>query len=300
MDNHDLVPTPQNREFSLTPADENVQLQCQNELLKKEIEQLKIERKRIKQTRTRLSIFLLLLLLISMVTTTFAWFTISSFSSVHNMEITIGTGVQLLISDEDHGATLSAYTDSVTEQDINKQLAAYNTSMEEMELDPLTSSDGVRFYTQNGTEKQANNESFLEFELFFIASEDMWVHLTSNENEAGADNGTKVSTSSTGIQADIVNCARVSFTDEESGTTVIYEPNKGTSVDGQTTFDLPSPMSYSNETRLFHLDALSPKKIKVRVWIEGKDPQCDDDVQRANLQLQLNFEGTNDENIPVN
>lgn len=279
---------------------ESAELQRQNDLLKREIEQLKSERNRIKKTRARLSLFMLILLLLSMITTTFAWFTISSLSAVHNMEITIGTGVQLLISDENHGDDLSLYTNEVTNEDINKQLSAYNTSLNNIVLNPLTTSNGVRLVTQDGYEKTANNESFLEFDLFFIATEDMWVHLTSDESEAGADNGTRVFTSSTGAQADIINCTRVSFTDEEAGTTVIYEPNKGSAVAGQTTFDLPTPMGFSNSTRLFELDALKPKMIKVRIWIEGEDPECDDDVQRANLQVQFNFEGTDENNIPVN
>ncbi len=290
-----------NNEFlSENIANETAQLQRQNELLKIEIEQLKIERRRIKQTRTRLSVFLLILLMLSMITTTFAWFTISSLSSVHNMEINIGTGVQLLISDEEHGQDLTLYTNEVDSDAINRQLSAYNTNLDDMILAPLTSSDGVRLYTENGAQKDANNESFLEFKLFFIATEDMWVHLTSNESEAGADNGTKIFTSSTGEKADVVNCVRISFTDAETGTTVIYEPNQGSPVGGQTTFDLPTPMGLSNSTRLFHLNTLEPKMITVRLWIEGEDPQCDDDVQLANLQAQFNFEGTDENNIPVN
>lgn len=276
------------------------ELQRQNDLLKREIAQLKNERKRIKQTRTRLSVFLLILLLLSMITTTFAWFTISSLSAVHNMEITIGTGVQLLISDENHGDDLTLYTNEVTNEDINRQLASYNTNLDDMILDPLTSSDGVRLRTQDGIVKSANNKSFLEFDLFFIATEDMWVHLTSDESEAGADNGTKVFTSSTGSRADIINCTRVSFTDNETNSTVIYEPNKGYAVANQSTFDLPTPMGFSNSTRLFSLEKLKPKMITVRIWIEGEDPECDDDVQRANLQVQFNFEGTDENNIPVN
>lgn len=290
-----------NREnISVNTADSTAELQRQNDLLKREIAQLKIERKRIKQTRTRLSIFLLILLLLSMVTTTFAWFTISSLSAVHNMEITIGTGVQLLISDENHGEDLTLYKSEVTNEDINRQLSAYSTNLDNIVLDPLTTSDGVRFYTERGAEKTANNESFLEFDLFFIATEDMWVHLTSDESESGANNGTRVFTTDTGAQADIINCTRVSFTDTEAGSTVIYEPNKGYPVANQSTFDLPTPMGFSNSSRLFHLEALQPKMVTVRIWIEGEDPECDNDVQSANLQVQFNFEGTDENNIPVN
>lgn len=292
MDNREII--------SAGTADSTAELQRQNDLLKREIAQLKIERKKVKQTRTRLSLFLLILLVLSMVTTTFAWFTISSLSAVHNMEITIGTGVQLLISDENHGNDLSLYTNEVTNEDINRQLATYNTSLDDSLLYPLTSSDGVRFFTKHGNERNANNDSYLEFDLFFIATEDMWVHLTSDERESGADNGTRVFTSSTGTQADIINCTRVSFTDEEAGTTTIYEPNKDYAVANQSTFDLPTPMGFSDSTRLFHLEALTPKMITVRIWIEGEDPECDNDVQRANLQIQFNFEGTDENNIPVN
>ncbi|MBQ8001171.1 MAG: hypothetical protein IJ298_08255, partial [Ruminococcus sp.] len=160
--------------------DYNAELQHQNEQLKREIELLRAERKQIKSVRVKLSVLLLVLLLVSMVTTTFAWFTISSISSVHNMEITIGTGVQLLISDEDHGATLSEYTNEVTEVEINKQLSAYNTTLDRMKLNPLTTSNGITLYTEDGIQRSENNESYLEFDLFFIGTENMWVHLTSN------------------------------------------------------------------------------------------------------------------------
>ena len=123
---------------------------------------------------------------------------------------------------------------------------------------------------------------------------------TSTESKTGADDGTKVTTSDTGARADIVNCTRVSFTDKDTGETVIYEPNKASAVAGQNTFDLPRPMQLSNSTRLFKLTALTPKQVTVRIWIEGEDPQCDDDVQLANLQVQLNFEGTDDNNVPLN
>ena len=45
---------------------------------------------------------------------------------------------------------------------------------------------------------------------------------------------------------------------------------------------------------------MTAKQVTIRIWIEGEDPQCDDDVQLANLQVQLNFEGTDDNNVPLN
>lgn len=257
------------------------------------------EYKQEKKTKAKLSLLLLVLLIISMVGTTFAWFTMSDFSSVNNMDISIGSGVQLLIAGEDHGDDLSLYSNTLTNEDINAQLDAYDASLADMVLDPLTSADGKVFYTESGVQRDENNRSFLQFDMYLISSEDMWVHLTSTDSKPGMNDGTAVTTSSTGGQADIIRCARISFTDVEEETTVIYEPNKGTAVAGQTTFDLPTPMELSNNTRLFKLTALTPKHVTVRIWIEGEDPECDDDVQRANLQVKLNFEGTDDNNVPL-
>ena len=76
--------------------------------------------------------------------------------------------------------------------------------------------------------------------------------------------------------------------------------NRSTPVNGQTTFDLPSgSMVYSNNTRLFHLNQLEPVKVTVRLWIEGNDPECDDDVQDAQLSVQLGFVGCDKDNKPI-
>ena len=125
------------------------------------------------------------------------------------------------------------------------------------------------------------------------------MHLTTESSKQGEDDGTKVTTTSTGAKADVVNCARVDFSTDKNGT-AIYEPNRGTPVSGQTTFDLPSgTMQYSNSTRLFHLDQLTPTKATIRIWIDGEDPQCDDDVQEAQLGVQLGFVGCDENNVPI-
>lgn len=257
------------------------------------------ENKAKKRTGAKVSLLLLILLIISMVGTTFAWFTMSDFSSVNNMDISIGSGVQLLIAGEDHGGDLSLYGSTLTNEDINAQLSAYDATLTDMVLDPLTSSDGKLFYNERGTQRDENNKSFLQFDIYLISSQDMWVHLTSTDSKPGMNDGTAVTTSSTGGQADIIRCARISFSDVEEDATVIYEPNKAAAVANQTTFDLPDPMQLSNNTRLCKLTAMTPKRITVRIWIEGEDPECDDDVQLANLQVKLNFEGTDDNNVPL-
>lgn len=243
------------------------------------------------------AVLIFFITLFALATATLAWFTLNSFSSVDNLEMTIGTGAQLLVSTEDHGTDLSLYTKEITNEMINEVLREYDTNLSELRLDPLTSDEGIEFFTQSGGRRTANVGGYLEFPIYFIATKEMYVHLTSDNTASDKTDGTSVTTNSTGAKADVVNCPRVSF--EEAGTTKIYEPNQGSAVGGQTTFDLPTPMDYTNNTRLFHLDALEPKKTMVRLWVEGEDPQCDDDVQDAQLSVALCFMGTDENNEAI-
>lgn len=249
--------------------------------------------------RKAIIIFVAILALLSMTTSTVAWFRVNTFSGVDSLDLHISVSAQLKVAMEDYGTDLDQYTKVITNEMVDGYLNGYSTSLEDIILDPVTTSDGVAFTNRGGAIREANDHSYLEFDCFFIATEDMWVHLTTESTVAGNDDGTKVSTNSTGVKADVVNCTRVGFSTENNGS-AIYEPNKGTPVNGQDTFDLPSgTMVYSDSTRLFHLNALEPVKVTIRVWIEGEDPQCDDDVQDAHLAVQLGFIGCDEDNIPI-
>lgn len=249
--------------------------------------------------RRRLIVFVAIITLLSMTTATVAWFSVNTFAGVDNLDLHISVSAQLKVGMEDYGTDLSRYTKVITNEMVDSYLARHNTSLADTVLDPVTTTDGMRFTNQRGTVRPANDRSYLEFECYFIATEDMWVHLTTESTEQGNDDGTKVTTTSTGPKADVVNCARVDFSTETNGT-AIYEPNRGNPVSGQTTFDLPSgAMVYSNNTRIFHLEQLKPTKVTIRVWIDGEDPQCDDDVQEAQMSVQLGFIGCDENNRPI-
>ncbi|MBQ3073938.1 MAG: hypothetical protein IJD19_04575 [Ruminococcus sp.] len=249
--------------------------------------------------RKALIIFISLLTLLAMTTSTVAWFRVNTFAGVDTLDLQISVSAQLKVSMEDHGTDLDRYEKVITNEMVNGYLANYNTNLDEILLDPVTTTYGEVFTNQRGMERAPNDRSYLEFDCYFIATEDMWVHLTTESTEAGNDDGTKVSTNSTGPQADVVNCTRVGFATDRNGS-AIYEPNKGYPVNGQTTFDLPSgTMVYTNNTRLFHLNAMEPTKVTIRLWIDGEDPECDDDVQNAHLAVQLGFIGCDDNNIPI-
>lgn len=258
-----------------------------------------VEEKVPHKRRKALIIFVSVMTLLSMVTSTYAWFKINTFAGVDSLDMHISVSAQLKVSMEDHGTDLDEYVKVITNEMIDGYLGQYNTKIEDLVLDPVTTTDGIRFTNQRGAERAPNDRSYLQFKCYFIATEDMWVHLTTESTEEQMENGTKVSTTSTGAKADVINCPRVGFV-AENGDSAIYEPNAGTPVNGQNTFDLPSgTMVYSDSTRLFHLNAMEPTEVTISLWVDGEDPQCDDDVQDAQLSVQLGFIGCDEDNNPI-
>ena len=170
-----------------------------------------IDEKVPSKRRKRLIIYLAIITLLSMTTSTVAWFTVNTFAGVDSLDLHISVSAQLKVAMEDFGTDLEKYTKVITNEMVDSYLAKHNASLENMILDPVTTTDGVRFVNQRGTVRPANDRSYLEFECYFIATEEMWVHLTTEGMERDDVDGTKVTTSSTGPKADVVNCTRVDF-----------------------------------------------------------------------------------------
>lgn len=292
MDNKDINNLQENNEITLE------QVQATQRKLIMELNRLNKVQARVKRRTTLLVAIIAILILI---TGTLAWFTLNSFSSVDNITMEITTGVDLRVDTVNHGSDIRQYKKVITNDMINSYMAGAGgtaKSLKDLKLDPLTTSNGMApLKNQKGTTVAANGtSSYLEYKVWFIASKEMWVHLSSdNVNVQGSEKGTTaVTTTSPAPQSDIIKAVRASF--ESNGSAKIYEPNKGTPVAGQTTFDLGPAGTYSNDTRLFHLDALTPLQVTIRIWAEGNDPECDDDVQQANLQVAMLFSGTDDNN----
>ncbi len=249
--------------------------------------------------RKRMIVFVAFITLLSMVTSTVAWFSVNTFAGVDKLDLHISVSAQLKVAMRDFGTDLSKYGKTITNDMIDEYLRNYDTSLSELILDPVTTTNGTRFVNQRGAERAPNKKSYLEFECYFIATEEMWVHLTSEGSDIiENDEGTTVTSPSPSPKNDVVNCVRVSYTTTTDGTP-IFEPNKGAAVNGQNTFDISKPMNYSNNTRIFHLDEMSPKKVTIRLWIDGEDPQCDDDVQEADLRVAMSFIGCDQDNVPI-
>lgn len=273
----------------------NVMDKNQQQLLL-EIEKLNKAQLRIKRKTT---IMLAIIALLVLITATMAWFTLNSFASIENIQMDITTGVDLRVDMVNHGPGIEnfeLFKKTITAEMIDEYLVSLDKEvLADQLLDPVTTRDGITFVNENGTRRNPNETSYIEFECYFVASRDMWVHLGSDP--ANGFDGTSVTTTEVGTKAEIVQAMRVSF-QKEGDAAVIYEPNKGIPVNNQTTFDIPRPMVHSNNTRLFWLEQYEPVKVTIRVWADGEDPQCDDDVQASNVDIHLLFSGTDESNVP--
>ena len=270
-------------------------------LFKKTVDKMTKENKPFK-ARKRLIIFIAIITALSMITSTVAWFTVNTFAGVQVFELKISTADDLRVSMENHGSDIDQYTHVITNDMVNTYLGKYNTSLNDLLLAPVTTSNGSNYTFQNGTAVEPNKRgTYLEFKCWFIGTREMYVHLTTegvqNDENKGVD-GTKVQTSDPAPKSDIIRAVRVGFTSDNGNKT--YEPNKSGQSASLPTFDLPSgTMIYSNENQLFHLDALTPKEVTVGVWLEGEDPECDNDVQGAQLTLQLSFVACDENGTPI-
>ena len=111
----------------------------------------------------------------------------NTFLGVDSLDLHISVSAQLKVGMENYGTDLERYTKVITNQMIDDYLGKYDTKIEEIVLGPVTTSDGKRFTNQRGAERKPNDRSYLEFECYFIATEDMWVHLTTESTEVGND-----------------------------------------------------------------------------------------------------------------
>ncbi|WP_405356872.1 hypothetical protein [Ruminococcus sp.] len=265
--------------------EEKTILELQQELTKLKKAQVRIKRK--------FTFLLSIIAMLVLITATLAWFTLSNFASVNEINLKISTAPELYLDIENRGTDVSLWKKVLTNDMINQYLSSVNApKIDEQRLDPVTTSNGISFQSQSGSARNANEtSSFLEFKVWFIATTDMYVHLSGQTVQVEGNNATTAcTTTETGAKADIVNALRVSY--EDNGSAAIWEPHKGSPVAGQSSFDVNQ--SFGSESRLFHLDTLTPKQITFRIWAEGEDPECDNDVQAANVTIQMLFGGADE------
>ena len=235
------------------------------------------------------SVLLFLLALVSVTAATAAWMTIADRTRVRSMRMDITTGVNLRFDLDPH-ETFEEYVKTLTFDQIAQRIKAEKEfDPLETSLTPVTTKDCVKFVLEDGSD--AKTEYYLEFTLHFMATQDMIVHLTSADSEAGGD-GTQVSSENAGVPEAI----RISFTAED---TSIYDPGMGggsTQGDAGRTFGLPAgnAITYNDDNALFPLTAYEDKPVILRVWLEGNDEACTDAIRKADYKIRLRFVGTDE------
>lgn len=254
------------------------------------------KRKKQKDMRARVytSILLLLLALVAVTAATVAWFSIADNTRVRTMGLQIIADPDLRM-DLDAHSTISEYVKTLSFEQIAARIQKEKGfSMKTTPLKPVTTSDAKVFTYENGSTASDKSGSYLEFTLHFMAEKDMVVHLTSANSKDGAADGTAV----TSKQQSLPEAMRISFTAD--GTTWVYDPGMGDASgteNGLRSFGLPEPgvMKLTEKNALFSLKQHVDKPVVVRIWMEGTDPACTDELQQADYEIRLRFTGETDE-----
>ena len=238
------------------------------------------------------SILLALIAVVSISAATVAWFTIADYTKVYsmNMDITAGTNLRFDLDSHD---TFEEYVKILHFSQIADRIQKdLGFDMRQVPLEPVTTSDVQLFTFEDGTTAEKSSGAYLEFTLHFIATDDMLLHLTSQDSSGGND-GTSVESSNHSLP----EAMRISFTVDKN--TYIYDPGMGNDsrIEEKTKwFGLPeSEMVLNDHNQLFELKKDIDCPVTVRVWLEGTDASCTNDIRNADYSIRLRFVGTDEE-----
>lgn len=261
------------------------------EIRNKRDQDKKDQNKKNVRQRVYISLMLTLIALVAVTAATVAWFSIADRTKVNTMGLDIVADVEMRMDLDAHD-TIDQYVRTLSFESIQNRIQREKGfSMSATPLSPVTTSDYSTFTYENGKVAEATEGSYLEFTLHFMAAKDMIVHLTSADSDTGKGDGTMVSSS----VAALPQAMRISFTAD--GQTWIYDPGAGDTSETlgtAKTFGLAaaSDMQLSDANSIFTLKEGEDKTVVVHIWLEGTDPQCKDELKKADYSIRLRFTGT--------
>lgn len=227
-------------------------------------------KKKTQKNLLKTSILLSMMALVALTAVTVAWFSIADNARVRTMSLELITGVDLRMDLNPH-ETIEEYVKTLTFEDISQRiLEEKGFSMEEVPLEPVTTSDYERFTYENGAVVEPASGAYLEFTLHFMGEKDMLVHLTEENSSADEADGTAVNSKN----PELPQAMRIAFTAD--GKTTVYDPGEKR---GEDLF-------------LFSLKKEEDKEVQVHIWLEGTDPACTDVLRNADYEIRLRFNGT--------
>ncbi len=236
-----------------------------------------------------LSVTLALIALVSAVAATMAWFSIADYARLQSMRLDITSGYALRIDMVPH-ETYEEYRETISLAEIVNTLVGQVSEEEYMTaLQPVTTRDGVHFTDEFGNTVSAQSGQYLEFVVHFMANKDMLVHLSGE-----GDTGSRITSSN----PQVPQAMRISFMAD--GVNYIYSPGLGDVSRAEElgkVFGLPDSahMVMNKNNALWDMKAGVDVPVTIRIWLEGTDSACNNDIQGADYQIQLKFEGS-DEN----
>ena len=267
------------------------------EIRNKRDQDKKDQNKKNVRQRVYISLMLTLIALVAVTAATVAWFSIADRTKVNTMGLDIVADVEMRMDLDAHD-TIDQYVRTLSFESIQNRIQREKGfSMSATPLSPVTTSDYSTFTYENGKVAEATEGSYLEFTLHFMAAKDMIVHLTSADSDTGKGDGTMVGSS----VAALPQAMRISFTAD--GQTWVYDPGAGDTSETlgtAKTFGLAaaSDMQLSDANSIFTLKEGEDKTVVVHIWLEGTDPQCTDELKKADYSIRLRFTGTDMDGKP--
>lgn len=234
------------------------------------------------------TVIIVSLALIAITAATLAWFSIADQTRLSSMRLDITTAKSLRFDLDEH-EVFDDYVATLGFDQIAERIRK-NTGIDisTSSLEPVTTEDGEHFFYQNG--EPAESKDVIEFQLNFMATTDMFVHLTSENSEKGTD-GTAVSSENPETPLSM----RIAFLTEDG--CYVYDPGlNGTrkKINEMYVFGLLASdrMEYNESNMLFIAPENKNVPVTVRIWVEGTDETCNNDIKNSDYSIRLRFEGT--------
>ena len=227
------------------------------------------------------TLLVLLIALVAMTAVTYAWFTISDNARLSMMRMDVTTGPSLRMDLVPH-ATFEEYKKTLTFEEIAARIEAdTGVDIAAVPIEPVTTNNGVTFVFEDGSAASYRNGTYVEFTLHFMSHGDMYVHLTSTDSKDGND-GTRIWSDRNTRLAEAMRLSVAKGTD-----VFIYDPG---------TMDIAG---MTDENTVFFIPDATDIPVVVRVWIEGTDPACTNELKGSDYCVQLRFEGSDENNQPL-
>ena len=245
----------------------------------------------------RRTILLILLAVVGISGISFAWFTLADFTRVSTMKLDITNGSNLRFDVVAHEDIEDYYKTLSVERIRDYVLSDLGYDLTVTPLEPVTTVNYTDFTFEKGDPADVRSGVYVQFPLHFMAAKDMYVHLTS-ANSPGNEDGTLINAQ----DARLSNTLRVCFT--VNGQNYIYDPGMGEGAmeNGYgRVFGLNDAqnMVYTDNNSLFYIPAFTDQEVIVRIWLEGEDEGCVDEIKKMNFTMKFRFAGTDEDNVLV-